>query len=175
MTTVEKYLQSDLDSIEAVIENHLKGRSNKEIAKALDVPVAFVTKSLKQWRELAMHSNGVKDRANIALQNADEHYNMLIRAAHEALEDAEANGSVSQRLGAVRTIADLEKMRIDMLQKAGVLEGADMSLQIMETEKKQQVLIDILRGTVGACDRCRPLVHQKLSEISSKVVVINAD
>ena len=173
--STELMLNEDSAQMEAIVTEYLKGYSNREIAKKLGLSNGLVGKYLKQWREVASKNSAVKERAGIALQSADEHYNSLMVAAHAALDDAELNGSVNQRIAAINTIANLEKTRIDMLQKAGVLEDADVTKKIAETERKQSVLTDILRTVVGPCDRCRPLVQRKLAEATTEVVVIHAE
>ena len=173
--TTEQALDKHLIKMDRVVSLYLSGYQSREIAKKLDVSTQQVNAFLKEWRGLAQNNEAIKSRAVVALRNADKHYDQLVRRAHDALDDAEDDGRVGPRLAAIKTIADLEKVRIELMQKAGALEDMDLSNQIMETERKQQILMDILRTTVGSCDKCRPVVQQKLAEVTNEVVVIPAD
>jgi hypothetical protein len=76
---------------------------------------------------------------------------------------------------ALKLIADIEAKRIDMLNKAGVLENNSMADEILESERKQELLIGILRDVTSACDHCKFEVAKRLSQVTGQVeaVVIN--
>jgi predicted transcriptional regulator len=172
----ERRLEDHLVTMDKIVTEHLKGYKSVEIAKVLGMSTATVGKYLREWRDAASNNHAIRERADVALRNADEHYNKLIRKAYEAMEDAEFNASNTQKMSAIKLIADLEKARIDSLQKAGLLENSDISKQLVETERKQQILVDILKSTVGPCSRCRPIVQERLSNMASgEVVIIRAD
>lgn len=173
MVSTEIELTRHLDKLDTVVAEHLKGYSEKEIASKLGISKAQVVGYVKEWQVLAAQNDTIKARAGTALRNADQHYNSLMKSAHQALDDAELSGNINQRLAAVKTIAELEKMRIGMLQQAGLLEDSDIANEMMETERRQKVLMDILKETVGPCDRCRPLVQEKLRQVTHEVVIIN--
>jgi hypothetical protein len=117
----------------------------------------------------------MKRRATEAVRNVDSHYDKLIKEAYRLMEDAESAGSLPQRAVALKMVVDIEKTRIDLLQKAGVLEDSDVSKHVIEMERKQEVLTNILKEVVGPCPRCRPKVQQALAQITNEVVVMNAD
>jgi predicted transcriptional regulator len=171
----EDAIDKHLTTMNQIVGEHLKGKKTQEIAKTLGMSSATVGKFLKEWRGLAANNEAMRARAVGALTTADEHYSRLIAKTYEIMEDAEQADSLSQRLAAVKMLVDIEKTRIDLLQRAGALEDADMSKQIVETERKQAILMEILKETVGPCHRCRPIVQAKLAEATKEVVVIKAD
>lgn len=161
--------------LDLVVTEYLKGSTQQQIAKTTGMSSATVGGMLREWREMASNSDAIRSRATLALNNADKHYDKLIKKAYGVLEDAEQAQSINQRANTIKLIADMEAKRIDLLQKAGMLENNDMASRIIETERKQAIVTDILKNTVGGCNRCRPIVQQKLSEMTNEIVVIKAD
>ena len=171
----EDAIERHLVMMDKIVTEHLKGHKPVEIARTLGLSNGTVGKYLREWREAASNNQAIRDRASVALRQADEHYDKLIAKAYEAMEVAEENDSNTQKMNAIKLIADLEKARIDSLQKAGLLEDSDVTKQLIETERKQQILVDILKSTVGPCNHCRPKVQEKLAQMTNEVVVIKAD
>jgi cytidine deaminase len=168
-------IDKHLIKMDKVVTEYLKGNSPNEIAQATGISPRQVGLLLKEWRGLAANNEAMKSRALLALKGADVHYDKLIKKAYEVMEDAEVAQSLSQRISSIKLIADMEARRIDLLQKAGALEDTDISKQIAETERKQAILMDVLKNTVGPCKRCRPIVQERLAEVTRNVVVIKAD
>jgi hypothetical protein len=171
----EEALDKHLIKMDKVVTEYLKGLTNTEIARKLGMTTGQVGGILKEWRGLASNNEAIKSRALLALKGADTHYDKLIKKAYEVMEDAEDAENINQRLASIKLIADMEAKRIDLLQKAGALEDTDISRQIVETERKQAIVVDILKNTVGGCSRCRPMVQSKLAEMTNEIVVIPAD
>jgi hypothetical protein len=111
----------------------------------------------------------IRERAKEALAGADQHYSMIIQRAWETVDQADANQQYNTKASALKMIADVEQKRIDMLQKAGLLENNEMSAQLLETERKQEVLVGILKEVTSKCDVCRVEVAKRLSEVTGKV------
>lgn len=168
-------IDKHLIKMDKVVTEYLKGNNVDEISRVTGISVRQVGVLLKEWRGLAANNEAMKARALLALKGADVHYDKLIKKAYEVMEDAEVAQSLSQRISSIKLIADMEARRIDLLQKAGALEDTDISKQIVETERKQAILMDVLKNTVGPCKRCRPIVQEKLAEVTKNVVVIKAD
>jgi hypothetical protein len=174
-TQKEELVDKHFERMDLVVTEYLKGSTVQEISKTVGLSSHLVHSILKEWRGLASNNELMKERATLALRNVDTHYDKLIHIAYGILADAELSNSISQRLSAVKAIADMEKVRIDLLQKAGVLEDNQMANKIMETERKQAILIEILKETVGPCPRCRGMVQEKLSQITNEIVILRAD
>jgi predicted transcriptional regulator len=168
-------LDTHLITMDNIVTEYLKGSKPQDIAKTLGMSYGTVSMYLKEWRQAAANNDDIKERAHEALVNADEHFTRLISNAYSAMEDAVTNGSNPQRMQAIRLIADLEKSRLDSLHRAGLLEDSELSRQIVETERKQEVLMDILKNTIGECDHCRPIVQEKLAAVAKEVVIVHSD
>ena len=163
------------DQMNKVVEELLKGSTPSQIAKTTGLTRVQVDNPVQTWKSLVQDNNAIKARAKEALAGADEHYNMLIKEAWRTLEQADAQDALPVKTQALKLIADIEAKRIDMLNKAGVLENSDMADSILESERKQEILVSILRDVTANCDNCKWEVSRRLSEVTGKVeaVIIN--
>ena len=160
-----------------VVEELLKGNNPSQIAKQLEMKRAEVLEVLDTWRGLMQSDNGIRERAKEALAGADQHYAMLINRAWETVEQADVNSDLRTKATALKLIADIEGKRIDMLQKAGLLENNELSAQLMETERKQDLLVSILKEVTSNCNHCKVEVARRLSQVTNQVqeVIIQND
>jgi len=160
------------DQMNKVVEELLKGSSPTQIARSLDLTRVQVSNHIDTWRKMVHDDNTVRLRAKEALAGADEHYNMLIKEAWKSVEDADAAGELGNKNSALKLIADIESKRIDMLNKAGVLETDNMADQILESERKQELLVSILRDVTSNCDKCKWEVSKRLSQVTGQVEAV---
>lgn len=168
-------LAESFDNMNRVVEELLKGNNPTQIAKNLGMKRAEVLESLDTWRGLMKGDSHIRERAKEALVGADHHYAMLIQRAWETVEQADANSQLQIKAGALKLIADIEGKRIDMLQKAGLLEDNEMANQILENEKKQEVLVGILREVTANCDHCKFEVARRLSQVTGQMEAVNVE
>lgn len=157
------------ENINKVAEEFLKGNTNPTtISKVTGFKRAEVVDYLEEWRMVIRSDKQVQVRAREALVGADQHYSMLIKEAWDVIEEAKKQGQLSQQTAALKLVSDVQQKQIDMLQKAGMLDNNELAEKIIETEEKQQVLVEIIRDVISTCDHCKPLVFGKLSKVSGQ-------
>jgi len=156
------------DHMNRVIEKLLMGANPTEISKDLGLKRAEVLDYIDEWKKLVRTDNGVRERAKEALAGADQHYAMIINRAWETVEQADSNQQYNIKTQALKLIADTEQKRMDMLHKAGVLEDNELANQMLETERKQEILVRILKEVTSDCDRCRVEVARRLSQVTDR-------
>lgn len=164
-----------IEEINRVASEYIKGKDASAISKELDIPRNRVLNLLNEWREMIANNEAVRIRAREALAGADQHYNHLIRQAYEVIEDANTMANLTAKTTAIKLIMDIEGKRIDMLQKAGLLENKELADHLLETEKKQEVLVKILKEVSGECSRCRNEVARRLAQMSGPEEVITVE
>lgn len=165
----------NFDRMNRVVEELIKGNTPTQIARNLGMKYAQVHIILSNWRELIQGDSSIRERAKEALSAADQHYSMVIKEAWSIVEDAKNNAQIREQTAALKLVADIEQKRMDMLQKAGVLESNELGEQLIETERKQQILVDILREVTSTCPRCKQEVAKRLSQVTGKVEVIQVN
>ena len=168
-------LSDHFEQMNKVVAEFIKGNNVNQIAKSFSLKPMQVNQMLANWRELMQGDNGIRERAKEALGAADQHYSMIIQEAWRTVEQADVQDALNIKAQSLKLIADVEQKRIDMLQKAGVLEKNEMADQILETERKQEVLVGILRDVTSSCPNCKQEVARRLSQVTNRVEVINVE
>ena len=168
----EAALVNHLDLVNKVASEYLKGSDASEISKILDIPRVKVTELLTDWRVMAANNQAIHARAKEALAGADQHYSSLIKKAYEVIDSADQTANLTAKTTSIKLIADIESKRLEMLQKAGLLDNQELADELLETERKQEILINILKEVTSSCESCRPKVLTKLSQVNEGGVVI---
>jgi hypothetical protein len=160
------------DRMNKVVQELLKGSSATQIATLTGFSRKEVLEYIDEWKNVVHNDTNVRDRAREALLGADQHYDMLIKEAWKTVEDADLQGQLSVKAGALKLIADIETKRITMLQSVGVLENSELASQIAETEHKQEILVKILKEVTSSCPTCKLEVAKRLSQITGIVEAV---
>ena len=155
-----------------VVEELLKGSTSTQIARSLDLTRVQVETHIQTWKEMVHDSTAIRERAKEALAGADEHYNMLIKEAWGVVHEAGIASELNTKNAAIKLIADIEAKRIDMLNKAGVLENDSVADQILESERKQEILVNILKEVTSSCDNCKWEVAKRLSLVTGQIEAV---
>jgi hypothetical protein len=121
---------------------------------------------------MASANDAIRARAKEALVGADAHYTKLINKAYEVIEDSTTTANLNAKTAAIKLVMDIESKRIDMLQKAGLLENKELAEEMVQIEKRQEVLIGILRDIASEHPEIRDIVMSRLSEIAREGEVI---
>jgi len=170
--TTDNELVKHLDEINKVVEEYLKGNDPTSISKQLDIPRTRVVAHLNEWRVMASANDAIRARAKEALVGADTHYTKLINQAYEVIDEATMTSNLNAKNTAIKLVMDIEAKRIDMLQKAGLLENKELAEEMVEIEKRQEVLVGILRDIASEHPEVRDLIMAKLSTIAKEGEVI---
>ena len=172
MTNTEVELVNHLDEVNRVVQEYLKGSDPTRISKTLSIPRTRVVAHLDEWKRMASDNTAIRARAKDALVGADAHYTKLIQQAYEVIEDATTTANLNAKTAAIKLVMDIEARRIDMLQKAGLLENKELAEEMVEIEKRQEVLVGILRDIASTHPEVRDLIMQRLSAIAKEGEVI---
>jgi hypothetical protein len=162
----DKDVMLHLDEVNRVASEYVKGSTEIQIAKQLDMPRTRVVKLLDEWRGMVANNDAIRARAREALATADQHYNRLIQKAYEVIDSADSQGELGEKSKAIKLILDIENKRIEMLQKAGLLENKEIAEELMAMENRQEVLVKILREVSGKCDNCKVEVTKRLADVA---------
>jgi hypothetical protein len=165
-------LSDHFEQMNKVVAEFIKGNNVNQIAKSFSLKPVQVNQMLSNWRDLMQGDSGIRERAREALGAADQHYSMIIKEAWNTVEQADVQEALNVKAQSLKLIADVEGKRIDMLQKAGVLEKNEMADQILETERKQEILVSILRDVTSSCPNCKQEVARRLSQATGRVETI---
>jgi NADH dehydrogenase/NADH:ubiquinone oxidoreductase subunit G len=172
VSTTEEQLVKHLDEVNKVVEEYLKGNDPTKISKELALPRTKVVALIEEWRQMGAANAANCARDKEALVGADTHYNKLIAKAYEVIDDATTTANLGAKNGAIKLVMDIEKTRIDMLQKAGLLENQELAEEMIDLEEKQQILVGILRDVASEHPEIRDKIMSRLSLVARKGEVI---
>ena len=168
-------LVKHLDLVNQVASEYLKGSDASQISKDLDIPRQKVLTLLNDWRSMVSNNQAIHMRAKEALAGADQHYSSLIKKTYEVIDAADSSANLTAKTTAIKLIADIESKRLEMLQKAGLLDNKEIAEQIIEMERKHDILIKILKDIASSHPEIREEIMKRLSEIQTEVIVIDND
>ena len=158
-----------------VVSRYLKGMSPWAIAKELKVKTPEVNSVISEWHKVAANDSEVRGRAQEALANMDEHFNMIINKLWDAVEECDLSGDIKTKNSILKNIADIEAKRLDSLQKAGLLDDQKMGDQVVKTQQRLDQVKELLKEVTAKCDHCRIPVAQGLGRIWNEATVINVE
>ena len=170
--STEEDLVKHLDQVNDVVSEYLKGNDPTVISKELDIPRTRVVSLINEWKTMASDNAAIRARAKEALVGADTHYSKLITKAYEVIDEATLLNNLSAKTQGIKLVMDIESKRIDMLQKAGLLENKELAEEMIDIERKQEVLVGILRDIASEHPEVRDIIMQRLSSIAKDGEVI---
>lgn len=170
--STEQDLVNHLDEVNKVVGEYLKGSEPTKISKELAIPRQKVVAYLNEWKAMAADNAAIRARAKEALVVADTHYSKLIEKAYEVIDEATMTANLTAKSGAIKLVMDLESRRIDMLQKAGLLENKELAEEMLEIEERQQVLIGILKDIAAEHPEIRDKIMSRLSQATKPDVTV---
>lgn len=162
-------LAERFDRMNKVIEQMLMGNNPTQISKSLSMQRKEVLELIDEWKEIVRDDSSARDRAKEAVAGADQHYAMLIKEAWKTVDDADQAGQLNVKSSTLKLIADIEAKRITMLQQLGLLDNAELANHLAETERKQDILIGILKDIANEYPEVRNEIMRRLSQITNRV------
>ena len=154
------------DKMNEVVSLMLKGTSNRQIAKIVNLKVYEVDKYIAEWQGYAKNNKHIQERAKEALSATDQHYDMIINRLWETVETADVSDDLRTKASTLKMIADIEQKRIEMLQKSGLLDNQQLADQVLEAERKQDILVGILRSLAENYPEAAAHVRSELSKVT---------
>lgn len=170
--STEEDLVKHLDEINTVVGEYLKGNDPTKISKDLSIPRNKVVQHINEWKVMASANDAIRGRAKEALAIADTHYDNLKLLAHEVISEATLTNNLGAKTQAIKLVMDIEAKRIDMLQKAGLLENKELAEEMIQIERRQEVLMSILRDIAAEYPEVRDEIMRRLSDIAKRDEVI---
>ena len=168
----EQKIVEHLDEVNKVVEKYLQGNDPTQISKELAMSRQKVVSHIKEWQQMAADNAAIRARAKEALVAADTHYSKLIQKAYEVIDEATTVANLAAKNAGIKLVLDIESRRIDMLQKAGLLENKELAEEMLEIERRQDILKSILQDIASEHPEIRDKIMRRLSEVAKEQEVI---
>ena len=175
--TVSVYEGEAFAEMEKVAKQMLKGHTEYKVARDLGMKVVEVRALWSAYKERL-------DNDSMATDAAREHLNLMVKQFDDLLVELNDNLAnlktlaydekiSAQIVSTTRTIGDLQAKRVDLLQKAGLLDAHDLGDELAERERQEEVIVDILRNEL--CPDCQAKIANKLQKVTGEVEVIQVE
>ena len=161
-----------------VIELHLKGQKPVDISRSLGIPRKDVNGYITGFKLYAKDNQLLQERGLQVVQEFDHQQDYIIRELVKAIEEADMAGDYKTKGVLLKTLHDVQRGRVDTMQKAGMLSDATLGDEMAALEDKQEKLIEILKKVSARCNRCKMEVARELAKITGKpepMVVVEPD
>ena len=156
------------DEQQEIVLLYVKGHTVPEIVRLTGMKRALVENHLQDFRDYAAQDRAIRTRAKDIVLSVDTHYSDIIKALYRNIEAAEFKDDPKAAMAGLKMVADAEAKRVDLLSKAGMLADNTIGDQIAEMERKQAILVEILREISRKHPNIGKEIQGRLSEVTGK-------
>lgn len=156
------------DEQQEIVLLYVKGHTVPEIVRLTGMKRVLVENHLQDFRDYAAQDRAIRTRAKDIVLSVDTHYSDIIKALYRNIEAAEFKDDPKAAMAGLKMVADAEAKRVDLLSKAGMLADNTIGDQIAEMERKQAILVDILREISRKHPNIGKEIQGRLSEVTGK-------
>lgn len=151
------------------MELFLRGETNyTEISRQTGIPRAKVLRLYNYWKDATVNAPDVKDKAKELLFGMIQSYDDIIKEFWALKEDAELNSDRRTVNAVLKNIADVQKARLDAIQKAGINFDAELESQLSTMQTQAKALQEFLTKFAAEHPQIRTELLEGLSEVFSK-------
>jgi hypothetical protein len=155
-----------------VVRLFLEGKRQAAISRSTGIQPKDVKKYIEEFHAYAKDNVLLQERGMQVVQEFDHQQNRLIEELWKAVDEADDNGDYKTKGVLLKTLHDIQKGRVDTLQKAGMLSDAAMGDELAAMEEKHEILIAILKKVSAGCNRCKVEVARELAKVTGKAETI---
>lgn len=157
------------DDQSEVVLLHVKGHTVPEIVRLTGHNRKQVEKHLTDFRDYAAQDKAIRLRARDIVLSVDTHYADIVKNIYRQIEAAEFKDDHKSAMTGLKMVADTEAKRVELLSKAGMIADNTIGDQIAESEKKQLILVEILKEISREHPDIGRKIQKRLSEVTGKV------
>jgi hypothetical protein len=163
-TELELIRRAEVES--EVVALYASTYSVSDIIKKTGLRKSEVDEILKSFKVYAMQDKVLREMSRETVLKTRQHYDQLIQKLYDAITVANESGDYKAEMTGLKMVADVEKQRVDFMQKAGMLADNEIGDQIIESERKQKVIIDILRDISKKYPKIGLEIQSQLKEVT---------
>ncbi len=156
------------DEQQEIVLMYVKGHTVPEIVRLTGMKRALVEQHLHNFRDYAAQDKVIRTRAKDVVLSVDTHYSDIIKSLYTQVKAAELSDDHKSAMAGLKMIADAEAKRVDLLAKAGLLADNTIGDQIAEMERKQVILVEILREISRKHPAIGREIQGRLSDVTGK-------
>jgi predicted HTH domain antitoxin len=172
-------LVEKLDFAEQVGRLYLQGKNPTDIARQLDTTRAMVLSAVNDFKSVMRRESetaiDIRDRLMDIMLESDESFRMVINEAWSTVREADNAGELRNKISALKIVETATKSRAELVQKAGMGQDEEIINQLNETDRRQQVLIHLLKEIRDSHPEVAELIATRLSQIQDEVEYVTIE
>lgn len=154
----------------SVVQLTAEGRSTAYIQKETGVGPAGQRQINKDFKNYAQNDMYAETVARQLVGYVNEHYGAIIKRFYEAVDEAEQNGDYKIKATILKQIVDTEKIRVEILQKAGVLTAHSVGDDIAQMQSEKAQIIELLKEIAQKFPEAKQAIVKGISRITQETV-----
>lgn len=165
--------------VEQAGELWLKNHDYRQIASEMGIPIAKAREYIAQWKNWMHHwaneSAEPGERVAEVIDEVDQHFGLITKEAWATVEQADANGNLNAKNAALKIAQSTQKDRAEMIRQAAESYDSKLVEEMHETQKNQEILIEILREVAEKYPEATQYIKERLGEVTGDVEVIKVE
>lgn len=141
---LELAYELELETHNKVIEMVARAKTPTEIERATGIPPRMQREIYKKFEQYANSDFNTQRRMKAIVGELDVQYTFLLRRLDKLLDEAEMNDQPKEQREIVKEMANINKMRADQLQKAGLLSSEGIAEDLVRWENEKQAILGVL-------------------------------
>ncbi|AOZ63702.1 DNA binding domain protein [Rhodococcus phage Weasels2] len=155
-----------------VIKLHNVGKTTSEIQQLTNMPPKVQREILGRFRDWAQNDLATQQRTKEAVAYLDLFFTEKIREMHELYEAAYDQDPQDLKLmkEILKEEANITKMRLDALQKSGLLGANGIGDQLAEIEEQKAAIFAMVKEVAIKFPETQRFIAERIAELSGQVV-----
>ncbi len=169
---LELAYDSQIETEAEVIKLISLGKTPSEIQELTHIPPRVQRDIQGRFAQYAQNDMATQARTKEALAYMDTHFTYLIRELQNVAEEATEPRLKKE---ALREQANVIKMRLEAMQKAGLLNAEGIGDQLIELEEDKRRLAEMLKEVAKEYPQAGRLIAEKLAAMRGEVISHRVD
>lgn len=174
MTEIVEHSEDFYDQMQKVVELHLKGvKSVTRIARETGFSPKEVRAYISEWQTLSKDTDYARARAEEAVISLDKNYDMIVEEQWRIVNDGDT--AAHTRAAVLKNIADVEKARYEVVQRAGWLDDGAITDELVQAQERADKMKAILVTLAQENPTLKARIISLLSGVEKEVVTVPSE
>jgi len=153
-----------------VVRLTAEGRTKQYIKSQTGVSPAEQRKINEEYKAFVRNDLWTAQRSREIVGYMDEHFGSIITQLYEVVSAADMADDYKNKGNALKLIAEVEAKRVDALQKAGVLSATNIGDEVAESNRKQEIIINILKEVSQRWPDAGKFIAAEIAKMNGEVI-----
>lgn len=175
MNELEQSYDVEVERRMSVIKHKAAGKTPAEIQRLTSIPPREQREIQAEFSKYAQNDLVSQQRAKDVVAYFETHQNDIIRKLYDTADDARDSGDYKEEAKILKTIADVDAKKVDLLQKAGVLSASGIGDDFARMEEEKEAIKQVLLEVAQEYPEAGRLIKEKIAQLYNHVESIRED